>query len=57
MIFFVAVAVAVATVDSYMADQGYFPVKIEQAVFRQADKVFRYVDANCPQACPTRSFR
>lgn len=57
MIFFVAVAVAVATVESYMAHQGYYEIDEEQSLLRAADDVYAYVDSRCLSAHPTSSFR
>ena len=57
MIFFVAVAVAVASVEAHMANEGYYEIDEEQAVFRAAGCVFTYVHACCRGALPTRDLR
>jgi hypothetical protein len=57
MIFFVAVAVAVAAVESHMANEGYYEIDEEQAVFRTAARVFEYARACCRTALPTRDLQ
>lgn len=57
MIFSVAVAVAVAAVESHMAHEGYFEVDEEQDVFRAAGRVFAYADTRCRAALPTHDLR
>lgn len=57
MIFFVAVAIAVASVESHMAHQGYLDVDEEQAIFRAAGRVFAYADTCCRAALPTHDLR
>lgn len=56
-LFFVAVAAAVATVETYMANQGYYEIDEEQSLLRAADDVWMYVNDHCPQARPSGGFQ